>query len=83
MATRSKQTAQLQTHGEVELPSVTSGDDLPAIRALLGDDGRDYSADDVIDYLLPTPDRGDLDGAEVNSAQPGVWSRVTWAVGGS
>ncbi|HEV1997760.1 MAG TPA: nitronate monooxygenase, partial [Candidatus Dormibacteraeota bacterium] len=44
---------QSQRWGGVELPIVTSGDDLPAIRALLGEEGTDYGADDVIDYLLP------------------------------
>jgi NAD(P)H-dependent flavin oxidoreductase YrpB (nitropropane dioxygenase family) len=44
---------QFHAGGGVEAPIVTSGDDLPTIRALLGDDGEGYSADDVIDYLLP------------------------------
>lgn len=48
---------QAQKWGD-ELPIVTSGDDLPAIRALLGEDGSDYGADDVIDYLLPAEARG-------------------------
>ena len=44
---------QVQAGGGVEPPIVTSGDDLQTIRALLGDAGEGYGADDVIDSLLP------------------------------
>jgi NAD(P)H-dependent flavin oxidoreductase YrpB (nitropropane dioxygenase family) len=43
---------QIQPGGDVEAPIVTSGDDLLAIRSLLGADGGEYGAADVIDYLL-------------------------------
>jgi NAD(P)H-dependent flavin oxidoreductase YrpB (nitropropane dioxygenase family) len=50
---------QIQKDGSTELPLVTSGDEIDAIGKLLRDDTGDYSAADVIDYLLP----GDRDPA--------------------
>lgn len=44
---------QVQKGGLPEPPLVTSGDEVAAIGALAGDEGHDYSAADVIDYLLP------------------------------
>ncbi|MDQ2960146.1 MAG: nitronate monooxygenase [Candidatus Dormibacteraeota bacterium] len=44
---------QVQKGGAPEPPLVTSGDELTALRTLTGDDGHNYSASDVIDYLLP------------------------------
>jgi NAD(P)H-dependent flavin oxidoreductase YrpB (nitropropane dioxygenase family) len=44
---------QTQKDGSRELPLVTSGDEIDAIAKLLRDDTGDYSAADVIDYLLP------------------------------
>jgi NAD(P)H-dependent flavin oxidoreductase YrpB (nitropropane dioxygenase family) len=45
--------AQIQKDGTTELPIVTSGDEISAIANLLRDDTADYSASDVIEYLLP------------------------------
>ncbi len=45
---------QIQKDGGKELALVTSGDEVDAIARLLRDDTDDYSADDVIDYLLPS-----------------------------
>lgn len=43
---------QRRKDGRTELPLITSGDHIHAIRHLAGDDGEGYSAGDVIDYLL-------------------------------
>jgi NAD(P)H-dependent flavin oxidoreductase YrpB (nitropropane dioxygenase family) len=48
---------QTQKGGGKELPLVTSGDEIDAIAQLLRDDTDDYSADDVIDFLLPSDSR--------------------------
>jgi NAD(P)H-dependent flavin oxidoreductase YrpB (nitropropane dioxygenase family) len=45
---------QIQKDGGRELPLVTSGDEIDAIAKLLRDDTGDYSAADVMDYLLPS-----------------------------
>ena len=45
---------QIQKDGSTELALLTSGDDIDAIAKVLRDDTDDYSADDVIDYLLPS-----------------------------
>lgn len=44
---------QVQKDGSRELSLVTSGDEIDAIAVLLREDTDDYSAADVIDYLLP------------------------------
>jgi NAD(P)H-dependent flavin oxidoreductase YrpB (nitropropane dioxygenase family) len=43
---------QIQKDGSKELPIVTSGDEIAAIGNLFPDDTGDYSAEDVIEYLL-------------------------------
>ena len=47
---------QVRKDGRRELPLITSGDEIAAIRHLSGPDGEGYSATDVIDYLLGTYD---------------------------
>ncbi len=44
---------QVQKGRKAEPPLVTSGDEVSAISALAGEGGRDYTAADVIAYLLP------------------------------
>jgi len=46
--------AQSTPSGDLELPLITAGDDLEVVRTLLGDKA-DYSAQDVLTYLLEQP----------------------------
>ncbi|MFW5947336.1 MAG: nitronate monooxygenase [Gemmatimonadota bacterium] len=46
---------QVRKDGRTELPMITSGDHINAIRRLAGEDGAGYSAGDVVDYLLGRP----------------------------
>ncbi len=56
---------QLRKDGRTELPLITSGDHIHAIRHLAGEDGAGYPAADVIDYLLGSHDPRE-EGAETH-----------------